>query len=161
MLGYAKHFTLKLGEYAVSTAATGDDKYYGGSPLALQTSAARTIGLCKSGTRYIGIAARSSYQDLSMEGARGYATVYNSGYFRLQTFTASAYSSHLTPTEWTNEGYPYLTTDGWTAGDSLYIDSDGKWTKTNPGSQTAYGRVEAVGSSNSYLDIVLFSPHDD
>ena len=158
MLAAIKQITVKNGEFPVNTASTGTDKYYGGSPLAINTSG--QLELCKSGSNFIGIAAKSSYEDMEMTGARGVGTFYSGpGLFRMTTFSASAWTSHQTPTALSNEGYPYLTTDNWDEGDDLFIDSDGKWTNSNPGAQTTYGKVIAVGDSNAYLDVLLFAGH--
>ena len=152
--------TYKNGELTVSTAATGTDAYVGGSPLAVNTSG--ELELCKSGANFVGIAARSSYEDMQMTGARGVGTYYGVPcLLRLGTFSATKWSSHQTPTAFSGEGYPYLTTDNWVAGDPLYIDSDGKWTRSNPGSQSSFGIVREVGTSNTYLDVQFYGGHEE
>lgn len=157
MLGALKQITIKNGEATVSASSTGTGAYYGGSPLALDSDGELVLCTSTNVANFIGIAAKSSYEDLSMTGARGVGTWYGAGLFRLTTFASSEWSAHATPTNLSGEGYPYDTTDNWNEGDSLYIDSNGLWVNADPGSQKAFGRVMAVGTN--YLDIYLFGAH--
>lgn len=146
-----KDLAFRLGEFA----SKEDEVYYGGSPLAINSSGeivlAKSTQIAASNgdstkTSFIGISWTTS-ENNELTKSRISTVLAGPCLVTLCKLTLNSLTNPSGTPGVVGDDYPYVTTDSWQPGDEVFINTAGKFTNTaSAAADPYYGFVRAVGS---------------
>lgn len=112
-----------IGELPVDLTDIATNPYFGGAPIAMQTTGLVRLAKSADDQAFIGLSQNSSSED----ALNGNATVVINGCY-VRMFNGSLQVDSPTPGGDVVEGAPYDTTKTFLPSQRLYIDANGLWT---------------------------------